>query len=61
VLPKKFQCQDTLDDVGNTLTFMEHWINEVMDTAEKSKIPCILKQPEHKRPLHRYGMDYRKL
>ena len=39
MLPQKIQFQDTEDEVGTTVTFIEHWINEILDIAEKSNFP----------------------
>ena len=36
---------------------METWINETLTDAYHLEIPGVLTQPEHKNPIHRYGID----
>ena len=36
---------------------LEAWINETLTDAYHLEIPGVLTQPEHKNPVHRYGID----
>lgn len=36
---------------------METWINETLADAYHLEIPGVLVKPEHKDPIHRYGID----
>lgn len=36
---------------------LETWINETLTDAYHLEIPGVLTKPEHKLPIHRYGID----
>ena len=33
--PQKQDYKDSIDEVGTSVTFIEHWMNEILDIAEK--------------------------
>ena len=51
-LEKKFKGDG---QVSNRV--LETWINETLTDAFHLEIPGVLTKPEHKNPIHRYGID----
>ena len=52
-LEKKFKGEKS--QVSNRV--LETWINETLTDAFHLEIPGVLTKPEHKNPIHRYGID----
>ena len=52
-LEKQFKKQG--GQVSNRV--LETWINETLTDAYHLEIPGVLTKPEHKNPIHRYGID----
>ena len=52
-LEKKFKGDKS--QVSNRV--LETWINETLTDAFHLEIPGVLTKPEHKNPIHRYGID----